>query len=237
MDSYLSLLQTYSGRDKIVRTTGYVSVLLTGVVKGRNGQKLAIFAKQLSAARMILRLFDDIPMWRLTRNWAASEEDRLSRVCSILGNIASQIYFPCEHIAWGADRELWTIESGNWWGAGTLCWALSLLFNILRGVRQVFLLRQKRTRLFLEKRLELLEKIDENNSSTKASIRQCLEKEINEYWNLLKNISDFILAINILPWKGILWAGKFGAVMNAFLGTISSLVGLYLMIKAQPLRK
>lgn len=237
MDTYLSLLQTYSGRDKIVRTTGYVSVLLTGVVKGKTGQKLAIFAKQLSSARTILRLFDDIPMWNFTRKWAASEEDRLSRICSILGNIASQVYYPCEHIAWGADRELWTIDSFNWWGAGTLCWALSLFFNILRGIRQLFVLRQKRAKLIVQKRLESLEEIDESGSSTKTSIQQCLEKEIDEYWNLLKNISDFILAVNILPWKGILWSGKFGTVKNASFGTISSLVGLYLIIKAQRKKK
>lgn len=233
----MALLQTYSGRDKIVRTTGYTAMLLSAAVKGKTGQKLAIFARQLSSARTILRLFDDIPMWRITRNLGASDEDIFSRLCSVLGNISSQIYFPCEHIAWGADRELWTIQSENWWGAGTLCWAISLLFSILRGIRQVVLIRQKRTKLILQKRLESLEKTEENTSSTKASIVECLQKEIDEYWNLLKNISDFMLAVNLLPWKGILWAGKFGPTKNALFGTISSLVGLYLLIKAQQKKK
>lgn len=78
---------------------------------------------------------------------------------------------------------------------------------------------------------------EENTSSTKASIVECLQKEIDEYWNLLKNISDFMLAVNLLPWKGILWAGKFGPTKNALFGTISSLVGLYLLIKAQQKKK
>lgn len=233
MDTYVALLQTYSGRDKIVRTTGYTAMLLSAAVKGSTGEKLAIFARQLSSARTILRLFDDIPMWKLTRKLGAGEEDTFSRVCSVLGNISSQIYFPCEHIAWGADRELWTIKSENWWGVGTLCWAITLLLSILRGIRQVFLLRQTRTKLLQQKRLESLEKTEENTSTTKASIGQCIKKEIDEYWNLLKNISDFILAVNLLPWKGILWAGKFGATKNALFGTISSVVGLYLLIKAQ----
>ena|SRR6218665_68054 len=72
MDTYVALLQTYSGRDKIVRTTGYTAMLLSVAVKGKVGQKLGIFARQLSSARTILRLFDDVPMWTLTRKWAAS---------------------------------------------------------------------------------------------------------------------------------------------------------------------
>lgn len=233
MDTYVALLQTYSGRDKIVRTTGYTAMLLSVAVKGKVGQKLGIFARQLSSARTILRLFDDVPMWTLTRKWAASEEDTFSRICSIVGNLSSQIYFPFEKIAWGADRELWTMESENWWGYGTLCWAISLLMNILRGIRQLVLLRQMRTKLILQKRMESLEKTEENTSSTKTSIVHCVQKEIDEYWNLLKNVSDFLLAINLLPWKGILWAGKFGPGKNAVFGTISSLVGLHLLIKAQ----
>src|SRR6218665_445982 len=74
---------------------------------------------------------------------------------------------------------------------------------------------------------------EENTSSTKTSIVHCVQKEIDEYWNLLKNVSGFLLAVNLLPWKGILWAGKFGPGKNAVFGTISSLVGLHLLIKAQ----
>ena len=71
MDTYVKLLQSYGGRDKIMRTSAYAAVLLSGSMQSKGKARLTAFAKQISAARVVLRLFDDIPMWRLTRNWAA----------------------------------------------------------------------------------------------------------------------------------------------------------------------
>lgn len=85
----MALLQTYSGRDKIVRTAGYTAMLLSAAVKGKTGQKLTIFARQLSSARTILRLFDDIPMWRITRNWGAS----VGAKCLLLNFIFAMMMF------------------------------------------------------------------------------------------------------------------------------------------------
>ncbi len=65
MDQVLvSLLSTYSGRDKLVRTSSYVAMLLSGVTKGTASKKFGTVASQLSAARVVLRLFDDLPMWK-----------------------------------------------------------------------------------------------------------------------------------------------------------------------------
>jgi len=66
-----------------------------------------------------------------------------------------------------------------------------------------------------------------------TALSKCDEQEVTESWNLVKNVADFVIAINALPWRPFLWAGKFQPSRSAAFGTISSLVGLYLFIKAQ----
>jgi len=70
-----------------------------------------------------------------------------------------------------------------------------------------------------------------------TTLRECAEKEVTESWNLVKNVADFVIAINALPWKRFLWAGKFRPSRSAAFGTISSLVGLHLLIQAQRKQK
>jgi len=72
METYVSLLQTYGGRDKILRTSGYVASLLSGSVKNEEtAKKLVTVSRQISNSRVVLRFFDDILMWRITRHWSA----------------------------------------------------------------------------------------------------------------------------------------------------------------------
>jgi hypothetical protein len=59
------------------------------------------------------------------------------------------------------------------------------------------------------------------------------EREVDEYCTLLKNIADFIVAVNGLPWKRFLWAGWFSPPKSAIFGSLSSVAGLYLIIKSQ----
>lgn len=66
MDTYMSLLQSYSGRDKILRTLGYTTVFLSGAVKGKSQQDLLTIAGEFSHTRLVLRLFDDLPMLGMT---------------------------------------------------------------------------------------------------------------------------------------------------------------------------
>jgi len=67
----------------------------------------------------------------------------------------------------------------------------------------------------------------------RTALRECAEHEVSESWNLLKNTADFVIAINSLPWRPFLWAGKFKPSRAATFGTISSLVGLHLFVQAQ----
>lgn len=60
-----------------MRTSAYAAVLLSGQLQSKSKARLTAFAKQISAARVVLRLFDDVPMWRVTRNWAADVRERI----------------------------------------------------------------------------------------------------------------------------------------------------------------
>lgn len=54
------------------------------------------------------------------------------RFMSVLGNLADQLYYPCEHVAWAADTHLVPLRSAPWWTLSTAFWASSLLLSIAR---------------------------------------------------------------------------------------------------------
>lgn len=60
------------------------------------------------------------------------EEDSGVRWISVVTNMADQLYYPCEHIAWAADAELIRVKSDKWWLFSTVLWGTSLLLGILR---------------------------------------------------------------------------------------------------------
>lgn len=62
------------------------------------------------------------------------EDDPAVRWISVLSNVADQLYYPCEHMAWAADAELIKIKSDKWWLLSTVLWGTSLLLGILRSV-------------------------------------------------------------------------------------------------------
>lgn len=58
------------------------------------------------------------------------------RFVSVLSNVADQLYYPCEHIAWAADAELIKVKSDKWWLLSTVLWGTSLLLGILRSAQK-----------------------------------------------------------------------------------------------------
>lgn len=56
-------LETYSGRDKVMRLLYYSAQLISGLT---NSKKLDTFSEHLSECRTVLRLFDDLPMLNYT---------------------------------------------------------------------------------------------------------------------------------------------------------------------------
>ncbi|XP_042560079.1 peroxisomal membrane protein 11C [Clupea harengus] len=226
--SIVNLLESYRGRDKVVRTLCYGSQLVGGVLSQKTaglsevGKSLLLFSAQLSHCRTILRLFDDLSMVAYSRSYGLGnrEEDSIVRCISVLTNVADQLYYPCEHIAWAADAELIKVKSDKWWTLSTLLWTSSLLLGALRSIRVILLLKRKlrksqRTR-------------QENGSDGLAIQTECHQQIKMEILGIISCLADLSNAIHWMP-PGILWAGRFPNWLVGLMGTVSSFVGLYRM--------
>ncbi|NXL10457.1 PX11C protein, partial [Mesembrinibis cayennensis] len=180
---------------------------------GLPGSLLAVSA-QLSACRTALRLFDDLAMFSYSCGYGLGpkDEDGLVRGLSVLCNLANQLYYPCEHVAWAADAGIIRVGSQKWWTLSTALWAFSLLLGILRSLRILFQLRRK---LRQHKRTSS----PLSQKETKAQVKA-------EVLSILTDTADLSNAIHWLP-PGFLWAGRFPPWLVGLLGTISSLIGIY----------
>ncbi|KAG9466078.1 hypothetical protein GDO78_017248 [Eleutherodactylus coqui] len=141
----VNVLESYRGRDRLIRTLCYSCQLIGGVGEERcGGRRLLIVASQLSHCRTVLRLFDDLSMlaYSLQYGLGKKEKDGLIRWISVLGNICDQLYYPCEHVAWAADAGVLHIKSDKWWTASTALWALSLLVGMIRSLRRLIKLKR-----------------------------------------------------------------------------------------------
>jgi peroxin-11C len=54
--------------------------------------------------------------------------------------------------------------------------------------------------------------------------------EFRLYLDVIKNAADLVMCINWMP-PGFLWAGKMSPARNAVFGTLSSVIGLSMMVK------
>ncbi|XP_049910639.1 peroxisomal membrane protein 11C [Epinephelus moara] len=225
VESLVRLLESYRGRDKVIRTCCYGSQLVGGVLSRkaetdvssqRLGQRLLLFSAQLSHCRTVLRLFDDLSMLAYSHSYGfgGGEEDTAVRWISVLTNMADQLYYPCEHIAWAADAELIKAKSDKWWLFSTVLWGTSLLLGILRSLRVLLLLKKK---------LRRCERDGEGNS--RSQLRRQMR---GEALSILSSMADLSNAIHWMP-PGFLWAGRFPNWLVGLMGTISSLIGLIQM--------
>ncbi|TSM94631.1 Peroxisomal membrane protein 11C [Bagarius yarrelli] len=198
-EAVVNLLESYRGRDKVIRTICYASQLVGGIISRKTssqlGRRLMLFSAQLSHCRTVLRLFDDLSMaaYSLRYGLGFTEEDVVLRCMSVLINVADQLYYPCEHVAWAADAQLIKVKSDKWWTLSTVLWAVSLLLGTLSG-----------------------------NTVTTVE----LQKQIwGEFLNILSSLADLSNAIHWMP-PGFLWAGHFPDWLVGLLGTASSLLGM-----------
>ena len=77
-DRLASVLETYRGREKIMRLLQYASFLASGglhkVSCEATGEKFRIFAEAMSECRTVLRLFDDAAMISFARSYGTGKE-------------------------------------------------------------------------------------------------------------------------------------------------------------------
>lgn len=228
VESFINALESYRGRDKVIRTLCYGSQLVGGVLAGKNsqsslGKSLLLFSAQLSQCRTTLRLFDDLSMLAYSTSYGlgASEEDALVRWMSILNNVADQLYYPCEHIAWAADAELIKTKSDKWWVLSTGLWGISLILNILRSIRSILILKRKAQMYQRSGSAESREEAFSQEAALRRQIR-------GEVFSILSNLADLGNAIHWMP-PGFLWAGRFPPWLVGLMGTTSSMIGLLQM--------
>ncbi|XP_009581790.1 PREDICTED: peroxisomal membrane protein 11C, partial [Fulmarus glacialis] len=140
------------------------------------------------------------------------DEDGLVRGLSVLCNLANQLYYPCEHVAWAADAGIIHVGSQKWWTLSTALWGFSLLLGILRSLRILFQLRRK---------------LRQHNCTSSLPSRKKMKAQVKaEVLSILMETADLSNAIHWLP-PGFLWAGRFPPWLVGLLGTISSLIGIY----------
>ncbi|XP_071655595.1 peroxisomal membrane protein 11C isoform X3 [Patagioenas fasciata] len=141
------------------------------------------------------------------------DEDPLVRGLSVLSNLANQLYYPCEHVAWAADAGVVRVGSQKWWALSTGLWAWALLLGILRSLRILFQLRRKLRQ-------------HKGSTSSPPSQEEMKAQVKAEVLSILASAADLSNAIHWLP-PGFLWAGRFPPWLVGLLGTVSSLIGIY----------
>ncbi|XP_066199497.1 peroxisomal membrane protein 11C isoform X1 [Saccopteryx leptura] len=238
LNSLVAALESYRGRDRLIRTLGYCCQLVGGVLveqypaRSEVGTRLLALSSQLSHCRTILRLFDDLAMFMYTKQYGlgAEEEDILVRCVSVLGNLADQLYYPCEHIAWAADSKILHVDSARWWMLSTAFWGLSLFLGIASGFPPT-LWCCRSLWMVLKLRQQLRSPTAAFRSQLPRSKQRAMEAQIqSETLTLLSNLADLANAVHWLP-PGILWAGRFPLWLVGLLGTISSLLSMYQAVR------
>ncbi|NP_001090009.1 peroxisomal biogenesis factor 11 gamma S homeolog [Xenopus laevis] len=216
----VTVLESYRGRDRVIRTLCYSCQLLGGVMSNKSktehnwGKSLLIVSSQLSHCRTVLRLFDDLAMlaYSVKYGFGKKEKDSLIRWISIFSNISDQLYYPCEHIAWAADSGVIHAKSEMWWMASTALWGISLILGIVKSLRNLMMLRRYKGK-------NSKEEPPKSRGEIKSQIR-------SEVLCIISCLSDLFNAIHWMP-SGFLWGGSSPTWLVGLMGTISSLIGIY----------
>ena len=97
MDLICQLLATSNGKDKIIRLFCYSSYFVASWdwTSPNLKKSLLILSSELSKARTISRLFDDLPMLNYSLQcWRSKDQN----VFMTINNILDQLYYPIEHL-------------------------------------------------------------------------------------------------------------------------------------------
>ncbi|XP_008547933.1 peroxisomal membrane protein 11C [Microplitis demolitor] len=222
MELISNYLESYEGRDKLLRTLSYAAKLATVIPRSEDDKKkFKIFGSQMSNCRIILRLLDDIPTlnYAIKYDWTNKATDPYIKWLEMIEIIVDVVYSPIETICWAGEHQLVNVDVDKWDTMSTWFWILSLYISLMTSLRKYkLLLKQKDTSL-------------KNKSGNKAEEKALRHKMHNETLVCIRMLLDMSYAISYLP-NGTLWGGKLSTWQVGALGTVSSLIGLY-----QSLRK
>jgi peroxin-11C len=216
LNEICALLDTYKGRDKILRTLCYSTKLIGGVHSNKAlAEKFLLFSKHMSNTRATLRLLDDLPMlkYNLEYGFGKEEPDKLMAALGVTTNVIDQVYYPIEKVAWLAENRLVTgLDNNQWDTISSIFWVASIYLTLMRSLRYVSVLQKHKTCVMKTEENPALEKLlARQNYEILTCVRLCL---------------DFVHAVNTLP-KGFLWSSKLNTWHIGLIATTSSLLGIY----------
>ena len=97
LDLICNILASSNGKDKIIRLFCYSSYFIANWdLTPKSLQKsLILLSSELSKARTISRLFDDLPMLQYSiQCWRSPDQNLMVKI----NNILDQLYYPVEHL-------------------------------------------------------------------------------------------------------------------------------------------
>ncbi|KAF5295108.1 hypothetical protein FQA39_LY13259 [Lamprigera yunnana] len=211
-------LDTYRGRDKLIRTLCYTSKLIGSLACDDNfAKKCRIFGSHMSTARIVTGLFNDLPALKNTLNYGVGdkEPDSFLATISFIINVVDQLYFFVDKIAWFAEINIITVKStAAWRTSSTVLCGISIYLNLVRTLRQSIALHHHKDTI--------------RNEETRQSALMKIADHHMELLSLVRLSLDLTQTINSLP-SGFLWSSKLRQSQIGLIATISSFVGLYQM--------
>uniref|UniRef100_A0A2A4JLG6 Peroxisomal membrane protein 11C n=1 Tax=Heliothis virescens TaxID=7102 RepID=A0A2A4JLG6_HELVI len=227
VDDICELLDSYNGRDKVVRLACYACKLY-GCVQDEKPWQAA--GSRLSNARMMLRLFDDIPMIRHTYNYGLGRHEATTAAAAlgVIANMVDQAFLPVEKACWLyevgvlklSDKTANTLDT-----VSTTLWAASLIISLIQTSSSIRKLWWSR---------ECLQKASEDGGADARKhldVRLMLESIVAG-----KLCLDITHAISCLP-AGWLWGEKIGSTKVATIATTSSVIGIAMYFAKRRLLK
>ncbi|XP_055588356.1 peroxisomal membrane protein 11C [Uranotaenia lowii] len=220
LNEVCDMLDTYTGRDKIVRTLCYTTKLASGLYANRDpdfAKKLAIFSSKMSQTRATLRLFDDLPMlnYSLSYGIGSKEPDRIMGMIGFVTNIIDHVYYPVDKICWMIEYNLLKVENPSKWDTiNSVFWVASIYLNLMKTIRSFTVMEQHKSH------------IDKSTNESSFAFQMLLIKQRMELISIIRLSLDLVHAGSTLP-KGMLWGGRLESWHVGLIGSVSSCIGLY----------
>ncbi|XP_046733865.1 peroxisomal membrane protein 11C isoform X2 [Diprion similis] len=223
----IEVLESYHGRDKVLRLLTYLGKLTSGIASSKNvAIKSQIFSSQISGCRVILRLLDDLPMLHhvVSYGWGKSEPDWVTRWATLFKNFVDVIFNPIEHLCWAGECKILSVNVALLDIVTTWCWVISLHLSLIKSLRKVIQLEKQKVCL------------QQTESNIGIASRMLDIQQRDESLSCLRLILDLSYAVNYLP-SGVLWGGKLKTWHVGVFGTVSSLIVLYQMFSKHTVSK
>ncbi|EDW80527.2 uncharacterized protein Dwil_GK11520 [Drosophila willistoni] len=226
---FCDIIDSYGGRDKVMKALCYSAKLVAGYHAKRNpelAKRYAIASSKISGARATLRLIDDIPMiqYALEYGLGENEPDKIMAILGVTANIVDLLYYPIEKICWLSEHKIVDVKHADGWdNLNSIFWVLSVYLNLMRTMRNFTLNQEKLNRSH--------KLCDPNSIDTKS-----LAKHRLELMSIVRISLDFVHAVSTLP-KGYLWGGKLTTFQVGAIGTLSAGLGIYQIFAKRRLNK